>query len=40
MAPTHDRFGPMKTVHQTILIGLTDRVYVASGYMEKSVMVR
>ena len=27
MAPTHDQFGPMKTVHQTVLIGLTDRVY-------------
>ena len=29
MAPTHDRFGLMKTVHQTILIGLTDSVYAA-----------
>ena len=29
MGPTHDRFGPMKTVLQTVVLWLTYRVYEA-----------
>ena len=32
MGPTHDRFGPMKTVHQTVVLWLTYRVYEALEY--------
>ena len=32
MGPTHDRFGLMKTVHQTVFIRLTYRVYRALGF--------
>ena len=30
MGPTQDRFGLMKTVHQTVVLCLTNRVYEAS----------
>ena len=39
MGPTHDRFGPMKTVHQTVLIGLTDRVYTALGLAIQNTLI-
>ena len=35
MGPIHDWFGPMKTVHQTVLIGLTNRVYAALEILGK-----